>query len=37
VALRVKQTVGIATIPLTSWSAARDEAGRLWRQLKRRP
>ena len=37
VGIRVKQTVGITTIPFTSWRAARDEAGRLLRQLKRRP
>jgi O-antigen/teichoic acid export membrane protein len=37
VAVRVKQTVGITTIPFTSWRAARDEAERLVRQLKLRP
>jgi O-antigen/teichoic acid export membrane protein len=35
VALRVKQTVGILTIPLTSWSAMREEAAFLLRQLRR--
>ena len=36
VTLRVKQTVGIWTIPLTSWAASREEARRLWRQWRRK-
>jgi O-antigen/teichoic acid export membrane protein len=35
VTLRAKQTVGIWTIPLTSWSAAREEASFLLRRFKR--
>jgi O-antigen/teichoic acid export membrane protein len=37
VTLRVKQIMGIWTVPLTSWSAAREEAVQLAKRLRRRP
>jgi O-antigen/teichoic acid export membrane protein len=37
VTLRVKQIMGIWTVPLTSWAATREEAVQLMKRLRRRP